>query len=250
MTKRITIQSGDFVLLSDIPNEQVFNLVKECFGNAGFVSIHQCTWDATTDWECLVGTSMYSSTPHATLAMECSMKTLRQLSLSDVFNSTNGGFRWFGESYAHIYKHEILFSDSEHASCPLTVQRIYTVSSVYDNYGHIKLKAPDTYKISKAFDLEILQYMDIKDVQGVAIGKTAAHLLGLISKAMSKPEEWVKITSDTRDTSLLNCIAFKQARSLCCKLEFDWMEFSISGNSMRYMPYQTVKLVTKWERVE
>ena len=89
--------------------------------------------------------------------------------------------------------------------------------------------------------------MSIESVQGRALGKSTAHHLELISKAMKNPEQWVKVYSDHDNLQRHHRFAFEEVRSLCHKLGLDWMEFSVSLNSIRYMPYQTVKMVTKWE---
>lgn len=93
MTKRITLTSGDYISLSDIPNEQMFNLVKGCFINAGFND---------NDGKCA---QWYNREGYKNLGAGLSKWTLdvveftegdhkRQLSLSDIFNSVNGGFNW------------------------------------------------------------------------------------------------------------------------------------------------------------
>lgn len=89
--KRITLQVGDFIKLSDIPNEQVFNLVKQCFTNAGFPS--ESEWNERLGWSAFYATSGYPSL-YSCFVQSHSRWCNRQISLSDVFNSINGGFDW------------------------------------------------------------------------------------------------------------------------------------------------------------
>ena len=230
MTKRITIKSGDYILLSDIPNEQVFNLVKECFVNAGHNSVS--VWEEHAGWSAFYAHSDgYICHTYSCFVFKGNANCLRQLSLSDVFNSTNGRFDWHGNT--------VLFIDLPSGDFTAIVKE--------QDYRH---ETPDTYKISKAFSVDILQQTDIKHMQGRAIGKSTAHHLELISKAMKSPEQWVEVYCDQYDTAIQNVRALNVVESLCYKLGLDWMEFSVSGNSIRYMPYQTVKVVTKWERVK
>ena len=96
MTKRITIKSGDYILLSDIPNEQVFNLVKECFVNAGHNSVS--VWEEHAGWSAFYAHSDgYICHTYSCFVFKGNAGCHRQLSLSDVFNSTNGSFDWQGE---------------------------------------------------------------------------------------------------------------------------------------------------------
>lgn len=98
MTKRIKISAGDYILLSDIPNEQVFNLVKQCFINAGFDDRNgeYAQWNERRHWHVIklkANEVMYG--------YPCAIDLKRQLSLSDIFNSVNGGFDW-GTSDVYI----------------------------------------------------------------------------------------------------------------------------------------------------
>lgn len=97
--KRITLSAGDYIKLSDIPNEQVFKLVKQCFINAGFNDCNgkYAQWCNRDNYTCItIGANDDLN--------EFSQAEERQLSLSDVFNSVNGGFDWQGCSYVHFFK--------------------------------------------------------------------------------------------------------------------------------------------------
>ena len=247
MTKRITIQTGDYILLSDIPNEQVFNLVKECFVNAGFNDIDFCgqklaKYNERSYWTTIIATKDNVHCFGYVPEKDDYNYPTRQLSLSDVFNSVNGDFYWKGFSSCVVYKTNCVYTNSGSSGLYTEDAHIATIERIL--YWNNK---PDTYKITKAFDLNDLQRMSIESVQGRALGKSTAHHLELISKAMKNPEQWVKVYSDHDNLQRHHRFAFEEVRSLCHKLGLDWMEFSVSLNSIRYMPYQTVKMVTKWE---
>lgn len=244
MTKRITIKSGDYVLLSDIPNEQVFNLVKECFVNAGY-PFHNC-WTNRDGWEitlCEFSWIVYEK--RSNFSYKGFDWPQRQLSLLDVFNSTNGKFDWKGFNDCVIFDKSVVFTNSGSAGLYTEDKHIITIKRVIDQNNKT-----DTYKITKACDINNLQHMGISSVQGSAIGKSTAHHLELISKAMKSPEQWVKVYSDHFDSPLHNTRSLKEVEVLCYSLGLDWIEFSVVVCAIRYMPYQTVKMVTKWERVE
>ena len=98
MTKRITLAAGDWIKLSDIPNEQVFNLVKQCFVNAGFNDLGKYAQWGNRSCHTAVRLGGYD-TENLIQFTEGD----RQLSLSDVFNSVNGGFDWKGCNYIHLF---------------------------------------------------------------------------------------------------------------------------------------------------
>lgn len=99
--KRITLQAGDYIKLSDIPNEQVFNLVENCFASAGFTN--SSVWEDRDTWQVLQaymqGASCFAGRQH--------QANKRQLSLSDVFNSVNGNFNWYGLNHVTITKYDV-----------------------------------------------------------------------------------------------------------------------------------------------
>lgn len=102
--KRIILTIGDWIKLSDIPNEQVFNLVKKCFINAGFTD-HNGYYARYNDqdkhlWKTLLITD---NETHCYGQIDSETNN-RQLSLSDVFNSVNGGFDWYGLNHVTITK--------------------------------------------------------------------------------------------------------------------------------------------------
>lgn len=110
MTKRIKLSAGDYVLLSDIPNEQVFNLVKKCFTNAGFNDCDgkYAQWNKRGHWPFIK-----LATNEILYSYQCAVDLKRQLSLSDVFNSVNGGFNWYGLNYIHILSDDYSISPFE-----------------------------------------------------------------------------------------------------------------------------------------
>lgn len=91
MTNKIRLTSGDYIKLSDIPNEQVFNLVKQCFINAGFSDCNgkYAQWSKREGWPFIKLT-----TNEILYSYSCPADLKRQLSLSDIFNSVNGGCDW------------------------------------------------------------------------------------------------------------------------------------------------------------
>lgn len=96
--KRITLTSGDYIKLSDIPNEQVFNLVKRCFINAGFTDLGRyAQWDNRS---CHTAVRLGG---YSTQNLIQFTEGERQLSLSDIFNSVNGGVDWKGCNYLHLF---------------------------------------------------------------------------------------------------------------------------------------------------
>lgn len=129
MTKRITITAGDYVLLSDIPNEQVFDLVKECFGNAGFLS--NSVWEDAPEWSAFYAYSEgYLCRTYSCFVMKHNNGCQRQLSLSDIFNSTNGWFEWEGKAIIFIGKHKPLTVNNLSYSTPDTYHNIPPVDTV------------------------------------------------------------------------------------------------------------------------
>ena len=102
MSERITLSAGDWIKLSDIPNEQVFNLVKQCFTNAGFNDCNgkYSQWENAEGYKNLgAGLSEWN----LDLVEFTSGAYTRQLSLSDIFNSVNGGMDWQGCNYLHLF---------------------------------------------------------------------------------------------------------------------------------------------------
>lgn len=117
--KRITLQSGDYIKLSDIPNEQVFNLVKGCFINAGFNDkggIYAQYSDPDKHfWKTLLITD---SETHCYGQID-SLTNKRQVSLSDVFNSVNGEMDWQGFDYIHFFKDGYISYSNDKVLYPL-----------------------------------------------------------------------------------------------------------------------------------
>ena len=124
--ERIKLQAGDWIKLSDIPNEQVFNLVKGCFINAGFNDCNgkYAQWHNRGNYTCItIGVNDD--------LIEFSQTEERQLSLSDIFNSVNGGWCWNDCEYVHVYADHVLYGDIKYPSNPpplVSIKRIQTSS--------------------------------------------------------------------------------------------------------------------------
>lgn len=98
--KCITLAAGDWIKLSDIPNEQVFNLVEKCFSNAGFTNSSK--WYNRGCWDAFyLSDEFYEA--YSCFVAASSSGCKRRLSLSDVFNSVNGGFDWHNCEYMHLF---------------------------------------------------------------------------------------------------------------------------------------------------
>ena len=109
MSERITIQQGDYILLSDIPNEQVFNLVKNCFKNAGFTDMQGSSsfaqYNERTCWDVILLTESKRQCFGDVPTLDDYDYSTRRLTLSDVLNSTNGGYDWEGKAVIFTGKH-------------------------------------------------------------------------------------------------------------------------------------------------
>ena len=108
MSERITIKQGDYILLSDIPNEEAFNLVKNCFKNAGFPdtksgsSSNYAQYNERTCWDVILLTESKRQCFGDVPTLDDYDYSTRRLTLSDVLNSTNGGYDWNGVKVVHL----------------------------------------------------------------------------------------------------------------------------------------------------
>ena len=85
---------------------------------------------------------------------------------------------------------------------------------------------------------------------GRAAGKSTAHYLDLISRAMRVPENGVRIYSDDDPSShLQNDIAFKEVVALIHTLGLDWFECRRMDRTITYKPYVFVQRKVVWEIV-
>ena len=82
-----------------------------------------------------------------------------------------------------------------------------------------------------------------------AVGKSSAHHLNLISKAMANPEQPVKIYSDHYNSHHHNKLAFDEVRDLIDRLGYDWFVFNPSQLTITYKPYVEVRQKVTWEIV-
>lgn len=112
--KRITLSAGDYILLSDIPNEQVFNLVKQCFVNAGFNDCNgiYVEWVDRKSWQSI---SLISN--EIRFSCQGFYGNKRQLSLSDIFNSINGGFDWGSKATSADTSHNLFVLNCDVSVC-------------------------------------------------------------------------------------------------------------------------------------
>ena len=219
MTKRITLQAGDWVKLSDIPNEQVFNLVKGCFINAGFTDLGSyAQWNNRS---CHIAVRLGG---HSTKNLIQFTKGERQVSLSDVFNSINGGMNWYGCNYLHICKNGLVcYSEGETLELILngvdvegykpviTIKRIQTSSEAPEAIIPLKVSQWWDYENGCAVGLpekgELVLYQDYRkglitvEVLGVCLKEEVIWTKGFFgdgnsfstdSKESFKPADWDK----------------------------------------------------------
>lgn len=145
--KRITLSAGDYIKLSDIPNEQVFKLVKQCFINAGFNDCNgkYAQWCNRDNYTCItIGANDDLN--------EFSQAEERQLSLSDVFNSVNGRFDWRGCEYLHITPDHLIYNQTYSIDLGIRhyiVKRIQTSSEAPE--AIIQPEAPQWWDYDKGF---------------------------------------------------------------------------------------------------
>ena len=187
MTKRITLSAGDWIKLSDIPNEQVFNLVKQCFINAGFNdkggSFAKYSDPDRNFWEAVLLTPRGS---HCYAFIE-SDDNKRQLSLSDVFNSVNGGWCWKDCEYIFI---------TVDGHCTTVAPKLpYGVSRVIDTIKRIP-EAPEAIippKTSQWWDYE----------KGCAVGLPPVDTE--CEYSLSNGRTWYKCKVISQDKLVLDC---------------------------------------------
>lgn len=99
--------------------------------------------------------------------------------------------------------------------------------------------------------LRTATYVDNPDnMLGRATGKSTAHYLDLISRAMRTPETSVKIYSDHDPMSQVqNDMAFKEVVALIHTLGLDWFECRRMDRTITYKPYVYVQQKVVWEIV-
>lgn len=193
--KRITLSSGDWIKLSDIPNEQVFNLVKQCFINAGFNDNDGefAQWYNAEDYKILgAGLSEW----YTDLVEFTNREHKRQLSLSDVFNSVNGGMDWCGLSYLHICKNGLVAYSSEETLELILTDVDVTEYEVVVSIKHIPehVEAIISPKVSQWWDYE----------KGVAVGLPEKNTVVLYN---GNEYEVIRAThNDTNDMVVLLCL--------------------------------------------
>ena len=186
MTKRITLSAGDWIKLSEIPNEQVFNLVKQCFVNAGFNDCNgkYAQWENAEDYKNLgAGLSEWSRD----LVEFTNGDHKRQLSLSDVFNSVNGGWCWKDCEYIFI---------TVDGHCTTVAPKLpYGVSRVIDTIKRIP-EAPEAIippKTSQWWDYE----------KGCAVGLPPVDTE--CEYSLSNGRTWYKCKVISQDKLVLDC---------------------------------------------
>ena len=185
MTKRITLSAGDWIKLSDIPNEQVFNLVRQCFVNAGFTDLGKYAQWGNRSCHTAVRLGGYD-TENLIQFTEGD----RQLSLSDVFNSVNGGLDWWSMDYLHLLSNgKVVFGNKEFcidgSGQVTTIKRIQTSS-----------EAPEAIippKVSQWWDYE----------NGCAVGLPPVDTE--CEYSLSNGRAWHKCKVISQDKLVLDC---------------------------------------------